>query len=341
MDRLPEIFLKYKPYIDRQLKSMVEDKNLPFYGMIRYHLGWADSQRRSIKAGSGKYLRATLCLLGCESTGTSFAAALPLAGAIEYVHNFSLVHDDIQDNDRIRRHRPTVWSIWGKPQAINAGSAMRIIAGLALHDLGRQGISDSKHVQASAIMDQACLNMLEGQYMDISFETRARIGLDEYLSMIEKKTSALIQASLMMGACLNKDQKDLEPFRSLGLNLGLAFQIKDDMLGIWGNDKKTGKISGSDIRKKKKSFPIIFLMGKLDGRAGRNFREIYSCKHISGNDLKRIMGWLDRTEARQYSQEKADDYYKKTLKAIQDLPVRPNMKEHFKHISEFLVKRNF
>jgi len=317
---------------------MVAGKKLPLYDMIGYHLGWLDAQGRQKKTNTGKYLRATLCLLGCESTGSDFRRALPLAGAIEYVHNFSLVHDDIQDNDRLRRHRPTVWALWGKPQAINTGSAMQIIAGLALHQLDA---SAQKQMDAAGILDCACLGMLEGQYLDISFEDRQDIGLDEYLDMIAKKTAALIQAALTMGACMNVDKKDLGPFCQLGTNLGQAFQIKDDILGIWGNDQKTGKPHGSDILKKKKSFPIVYLMGKLAGKKKDDFHRIYGLDAISSEHMKKIISWLDEADAQAYAQKKADHYYQKTLSAIAALPVKGAMKEHFKQISEFLVKREF
>ncbi|MGM0365305.1 MAG: polyprenyl synthetase family protein [Actinomycetota bacterium] len=341
MDRLPDIFDKYKPYIDQQLKSLLAGRNLSFYDMIRYHLGWADSRGRSINAGSGKYLRATLCLLGCESTGSGFERALPLAAAIELVHNYSLVHDDIQDNDRVRRHRPTVWSIWGKPQAINAGSAMRMIAGLSLQELGPLGVSAEKQVDAAAIMDSACLEMIEGQYLDIGFEAAADIGLGQYMDMIEKKTSALIRAALMMGACLNIGPKELEFFSSLGTNLGLAFQIRDDMLGIWGNDKKTGKPNGSDIRKKKKSFPVVYLLENAPTGLREKFLEIYGRKKISAGDVGQVIGYLEEAGAREYSQREADHFYQKTLEAIQDLPLKPAARRDFTRISEFLVKREF
>jgi len=341
MDRLPDIFLKYKPYIDRQLRSMVQGRELPLYDMIRYHLGWQDKEGKAIEAHTGKYLRATLCLLGCECTGSNFDKALPLAGAIEYIHNFSLIHDDIQDNDRVRRHRPTVWSIWGKPQAINAGSAMSSIAGLALGELDRLGVEARKQLDAAAIMDNACLEMLEGQYLDISFEARPEIGLDEYMVMIEKKTSALIRASLMMGASLNLDKKSLDPFSLLGSNLGLAFQIKDDILGIWGNDYKTGKPNGSDIRKKKKSFPIVLLLERLNPKKKEILLDIYNSTNMTAEDVALVISWLDEIGARHYSQEKADYYYSRTLESIEALPARGPMKSQFRKVSEFLVKREF
>lgn len=341
MDKLPPVFNYYKPHIEKQLSSSLQDRDLPFYQMLRYHLGWVDEQGKPIATKGGKYLRATLCLLACESVSSNFKPALPLAEAIEYVHNFSLVHDDIQDNDQKRRHKPTVWSIWGKPQAINVGSAMRVIASLAVHKLSRYGISCSRQMKASSIMDQACLNMIEGQYLDISFEHKKNIGLQDYLVMIEKKTAALIEASLMMGACLFVGGRKLEAFGALGRNLGLAFQIKDDMLGIWGNDQKTGKSSGSDILKRKKSMPIVYLMENGSEQVKKGLSSIYSQDKISKRDLQQVLDYLDQAGAREYCQKQADHYYLKSQQALKGLPLQGGTEKHYLEISEFLVKREF
>ncbi|MCG9478760.1 MAG: polyprenyl synthetase family protein [Actinomycetia bacterium] len=341
MDKLPRIFNRYKPYIEEQLKSSLKPRQLPFYDMLRYHMGWVDSEGREIEASGGKYLRATLCLLASESLSSDFKPALPLAEAIEYIHNFSLVHDDIQDNDLMRRHKPTVWSIWGKPQAINAGSAMRMVASLAVHKLNNYHISCQRQMKAASIMDRACLKMIEGQYLDISFEQKKTISLDDYLDMIEKKTAALIEASLMMGACLHTRGEKLEAFGMLGKNLGLAFQIKDDILGIWGNDKKTGKSSGSDILKKKKSMPVVYLMENAGPKISKSLTDIYNQDEISTKDKQIILSYLEQAGARQYCQEQADYYYLKSQQALEEIPLAGDTKKDYLEISEFLVKREF
>lgn len=150
--------------------------------MMRYHLGWIDEHGKSAEAG-GKYLRATLCLLSCQAVGGKPEMALPLAAAIELVHNFSLIHDDIQDRDRERRHRPTVWCVWGEPQAINAGTAMRMIASLELSKLTDNDFAAEKVMDAHKILDESTLRMIEGQFLDISFENRLDIKVSEYLNM--------------------------------------------------------------------------------------------------------------------------------------------------------------
>ena len=130
---------------------MLAERQSPLYDMMRYHLGWIDAQGRPLPGSAGKALRPTLCLLACEAVGGTYHRALPAAAAVELVHNFSLIHDDIQDDDRERRHRPTVWSIWGKPQAINAGTAMRVLASLALSRLSERGVSGEKQLHAQRI----------------------------------------------------------------------------------------------------------------------------------------------------------------------------------------------
>ena len=273
---LPGVFNKYRADIDAELKSVLAERQSPFYDMMRYHLGWVDEKGNVLTSSGGKALRPTLCLLACEAVGGDYRQALPAAAAIELVHNYSLIHDDIQDDDRERRHRPTVWSIWGKPQAINAGTAMRVLANLALLRLKELGVPDQKQLRAHYLIDEKCMSLIEGQYLDISYETRFDITVDDYLDMIRKKTAALIACSLELGALLGTDDEQvIESFRNIGTNLGLAFQIRDDILGIWGDEQKTGKPSCSDIRRKKKSFPVIWAFDKAQGELRTDLLNFY------------------------------------------------------------------
>ena len=165
---LPIIFEKYKPHIEKELQSIINRKDLTnitkngstIYEMISYHLGWLDSNGVKIKSSSGKYLRATLTLLTCESISGDFKKALPAAAAIELIHNFSLVHDDIQDDDEVRRHKPTVWKIWGKPQAINVGSAMKTLANIAAYSLYNKKICAKNLIMILKVLDESCIRMI-------------------------------------------------------------------------------------------------------------------------------------------------------------------------------------
>jgi len=219
--KLPIVFDKYRAEIDSELRSVLAERQMPMYDMVRYHLGWVDKEGRPTLNSQGKALRPTLCLLACEAITGDFRMALPAAAAVELVHNFSLVHDDIQDNDRERRHNPTVWSLWGKPQAINVGTAIRVLASIALLRLGENGVSAQKQLRAQRLLDESCLKVIEGQYLDISYEPRLDVGVADYIEMIDKKTAALIAGSLELGALLSTDDElVIEHFRNFGRNMG-------------------------------------------------------------------------------------------------------------------------
>ncbi len=342
MGELPEVFNKYYSFIEEELKSLFKQRDLYLYDMMQYHMGWKDSQGNPVNNNSGKMLRATLCLLACESLNEGdFKKALPIAAAIELIHNYSLVHDDIQDDDEFRRHRPTVWKIWGKPQAINAGSALKILSTLSVLNLKVHNIPTEKQVEIFKILDDSCLEMIEGQFLDIDFEDRSDIDVDDYLDMIEKKTSGLISGSLKIGAVLNIGIDKLAPFEKFGKYLGLAFQIKDDILGIWGSNAETGKLNGSDIRKRKKSLPIIFCLQKSGGRIKGRLANTYRKKKISQRDVNNIFTCLDNVKAHEFCDEMAGKYYRLALKQAKELPVSTEKREDFEEIARFLIERDF
>ena len=225
--------------VDNRIAALMPgtEDTVPFYGMLRYHLGWVDEQLRKVNADTGKRIRARLCLLACEAVGGDPGQALPAAVAVELVHNFSLIHDDIQDRSEYRRHRRTVWAVWGEPQAINAGDDMFVLAQLALVD----GELDNPRVTVHAVraLNQACRMLCEGQYLDLDFERRPTITLQDYYGMIERKTAALLGASCQLGALYGgAGPSVVAALSSFGKQLGIAFQIRDDYLGIWGIRRK-------------------------------------------------------------------------------------------------------
>ncbi|MFC2058368.1 polyprenyl synthetase family protein [Chloroflexota bacterium] len=339
--KLPQVFERYRAEVDTELRSALADRVLPMYDMMRYHLGWQDERGQSLPGSGGKALRPTTCLLACEIVGGEYRRALPAAAAMELVHNFSLIHDDIQDGDSERRHRPTVWSVWGKPQAINAGTAMRIVASLVLLRLGKHAISADKQLDAQRLLDESCLEMIEGQYLDISFENRLDITTEDYLRMIDKKTAALISCSFELGALLGTDDKlVMERFRCLGRNLGLAFQIRDDILGIWGDEALTGKPRGSDIRHRKKSFPVVYLLERVEGEVKRKLASIYEKEFIEADDLETVWGNLESVDALLQSQQVAEKYCEQALGELERLPLSPPARRDLEEMAFFLVRRD-
>jgi geranylgeranyl diphosphate synthase type I len=266
-----------------------------YYAMLAYHLGWSDG------GASGKRIRPLLCLLACTAAGGDWRQALPLAAAVELIHNFSLIHDDIQDNSPLRHGRATVWARWGAAQAINAGDAMFTLAFLAPHRLTELGVPAPVTLAAVEELTRTCLALTQGQYLDMAFEQRQRVSVAEYLAMIEKKTAVLIAASAHLGASLaGAEPHRAAAFHRFGLNLGLAFQLQDDLLGIWGDPAVTGKSAASDLEKRKKSLPVVYGLEHSE-----EFAQAYAQPHAPGAPVAALAELLDRLGARAEGERRA------------------------------------
>lgn len=241
--------------LQRQIARLDEARTKIFHQMLTYHMGWSGDV-----AGpdtTGKRIRPLMALLTTCACGGNWESALPAAAALELVHNFSLVHDDIQDRSEKRRGRPTVWVVWGEPMAINAGDALFVISNLAIMDLEHNFPAGSV-IQAARILHDTCLDLTRGQFLDMSYEGRNDLGVEEYWPMIAGKTAALLSACCHIGAILGGAEQSLQDaYRSFGHALGLAFQVQDDILGIWGDEAITGKSNASDLVDGKKSLPVL------------------------------------------------------------------------------------
>ncbi len=339
---LPEAFEKYRAGIDAELRSALAGYQSPMYDMLRYHLGWIDEKGNPLPGSAGKALRPTLCLLACESVGGDPGEALPAAASTELIHNFSLIHDDVQDDDRERRHRPTVWSIWGRPQAINAGTAMRVVASLTLLRLLDRGVPVQKLLRAQRLLDESCLRLIEGQYLDISYEGRMDVTVGDYLVMIEGKTVSLIACSLETGAFLGTDDDVVpEAFRGFGRELGFAFQIRDDVLGIWGDARKTGKPVGGDIRRRKKPLPIVYALEKAEGRARAQMVRAFSGEVVDDGRVDTVLGILEEVDARARAQGMAERYRDRALAELERVPLSPWARHSLMEMAHFLTEREY
>ena len=332
---------RYRREVDQYLRSLISAQDPPLlYRMARYHLGWEDVDGGSLEA-EGKGLRPCLCLLTCEALGGARETALPAAAAIELVHNFSLVHDDIQDRDAERHHRPAVWSVWGDAQAINAGDALLAMAHLALLRLADAGVAAATVVEAARVLDARTLEMVEGQTMDIEFEERLDVTLPEYLRMIERKTGALFDGALHLGALVAGGEDALS--RQLGASgraLGTAFQIRDDVLGIWGDASKTGK-PAEDIRRRKKSLPVVYALNEAPRLARENLKATYERSDLSESDVSAVLGVLDATGARDHCITVAGSYKDRALEIVDALPLAADAKRELSETAAFLLERDF
>jgi geranylgeranyl diphosphate synthase type I len=334
---LSQVLKRYRDEIEAELKSLITDISTPLSYMMRYHLGWIDEQGEQRLVSEGKMLRPTLCLLACEAVDGDWRGALPAAAAVELVHNFSLAHDDIEDESTERRGRPTLWHIWGQPQAINAGDAMLVLSHLALFKLVERGAKLEKSLQAIRLMDETCLRLCEGQHLDLCYENRLDVDLNGYLQMIEGKTAALLDCSLRLGALLGTDdQRMVEGLGQFGHKLGLAFQIRDDILGIWGQESITGKTAVDDIQRRKKSLPIVYGLAHSEELMG-----IYGKETLSQDDILRVLSILKELHARDYAQGAAQRFYQQGLGGLESIPISPQAKEELKTIAVFLIEREY
>ena len=241
--------------LQRQVSRLDAPRTKAFHEMLTYHMGWTGEGAGS--EATGKRIRPLLLLLCTASCGASWQLALPAAAAVELVHNFSLVHDDIQDNSDKRRGRTTTWVKWGAPMAINVGDALFVLSNQAIMDL-KANYPAEIVVQAAEILHGTCLELTRGQFLDMSYEGRVDLTVEDYWPMISGKTAALLSACCHIGSLLGgADDSKQEAYRSFGHYLGLAFQVQDDILGIWGDEAVTGKSAAGDLVEGKKSLPVL------------------------------------------------------------------------------------
>lgn len=256
----PTLLAGIENELQRQVARLDNPQIKTYHEMLTYHMGWTGEGAGP--EATGKRIRPLLVLLTSASAGGDWQSALPAAAAVELLHNFSLVHDDIQDNSAKRRGRLATWIKWGMPQAINAGDGLFVLSNLAITDLIRAYPAETV-VQAAQILHNTSLELTRGQYLDISYEKRTDLGVEDYWPMISGKTAALLAGCCDIGALLGgADETTREAYRSFGQYLGLAFQVQDDILGIWGDEAVTGKSAASDLLEGKKSLPVLAGLGK-------------------------------------------------------------------------------
>lgn len=331
----------YLTALENELRALVVSSDPAYdayYGMFKYHLGWTDTNFVSTKTDTGKRIRPLLCLLTCEATCGDWHPALPIAAAIELVHNFSLIHDDIEDSSDERRGRAAVWKVWGLAQGLNAGDGMFMLARLALDHMPRHGISAEKCAQVNLEFDMTTLKLCHGQFLDLNFESRLDVTTDEYLKMIRGKTGALVSASAKLGAIVGTDDaKTIDAFAQFGENMGLAFQITDDVLGIWGDPAITGKSAATDILSKKKALPAV--IGLSHPQHGAALREIYSKPSLSPGDVKHVLGILDAVNAREQTQQRALEYQATALAALDSTGLDNRAIHRLREITDSMTRR--
>ncbi len=343
MTTIKKIVNKYASEIDATIKDMLAEAPEFINGIISYHLGWVDQTFQPTNSDRGKMFRPTLSLLVFEAITGNYQKALPMAASIEMIHNFSLLHDDIEDDDVERRGRPTAWTIWGKHRVINIGDFLFSLAIKALYQFDTNHFPPERIFAAQQLIVQACLELTKGQELDIRFENVQEISADMYLDMVYKKTGALVEAALVSAATLaTSDKAVIQNYHTFARNIGISFQIRDDILGIWGDTSKTGKSIANDLRRKKKTLPVIYMLDKTSGSRKEHLMRCYTKpEQLSDKEVEFVRECLEQAQAGRYAQSIADNYREKAFNALHQIDISNQAQSELEAIAKFLVNRSY
>lgn len=322
-----------QPALAAALNRLSPDLAVP----ARYHFGWVDARGLPLREGrDGKGIRPTLALLSAGAVGGPVEVAVPGAVAVELIHNFSLVHDDIVDDDAERRHRATMWKVFGIGDAIIVGDALMGLAFELLLDEATPA-----RTAAAADLVQATMAMITGQYMDMSFNPRNTIGVEECWEMVSRKTGALLAHASAVGAILaDAPRHTVEALRSFGMQLGLGFQALDDLLGIWGDPAITGKPAGNDLRERKMSIPVTVALWS-GTTAGEELASLYAKDHLDEAGVARATVLVEEAGGRTATAAAAQERLHNAEEALSNADIQPGPAQEMLNLAHFVVNREF
>lgn len=324
------------PPLENEIKAVLTDAKLDgddsLWEILAYHFG-LDHHGNPI-SNPGKRIRPILLLLSNEASGGNWEEAIPAAAAVELLHNFSLIHDDIEDNSDTRRGRKTAWKQYSLALALNAGDSLYALSFIAMHRLDMYKNASITN-QALEIFTRTCLNLTKGQHLDIEFERRNTVTLDQYFNMIVGKTATLLSTSAQLGSLIAEaEPKIQQAYKQLGLNLGLAFQIYDDLLGIWGDPVKTGKSAASDLLTRKKTLPVLYGL-QQKGKFANQWN-----KSITKENVKNLADMLFHEGGYKYSKEQAKYYTNLAIEAFESTQAEGRAGLALEELIHMLINRD-
>lgn len=349
----------YRAKVEDELKLCLRIPSTPLLDlntMDCYHMGFCDRDGKPASGSKGKYLRPLFCVAMCAGLGGDPEQAIPAAAALELMHRTSLIFDDIQDKGVERNNRPTVWAIWGADQAINAGYALSSYARLALQRMTARNVPAETILKVMMVLENAVIDLCQGQFMDISFVDSVTVGVEDYLRMVGGKTGVLFAASCAVGAILALPDHDKVPappgipegkkFRYMrskrnvslawefGLNMGMAFQVHDDYLGVWGNEAMVGK-TANDLIEKKRALPLILAL-QLDPKATKNWLDFRHPKPVHAAVFRE---WMEKKGIPRAVKAYEQDYIQNARENLNDLSLGSEWHGQFEKVLSFLSER--
>ncbi|MER7570930.1 family 2 encapsulin nanocompartment cargo protein polyprenyl transferase [Streptomyces sp. NPDC126514] len=330
--------------VDPQLRAAIDSLPKAMRRVALYHFGWEHADGTPAAGNAGKAIRPALVLTAAEALGgpTARKAAVRAAAAVELIHNFTLLHDDVMDRDSTRRHRPTAWTVFGDADAILAGDALQALAlGLLAED------PHPASTGAAARLAACVVELCEGQHADTALEKRAcaEIGLDEALAMAEAKTGALLGCACALGALYaGAPREDVEAMDAFGREAGLAFQLIDDVIGIWGDPRRTGKPAGADLAARKKSLPVVAALTS-GTPAARELAELYEVPYgksgLAGEEeTARTALAVEQAGGRDWAQVQAADRMARAMQELARAVPDPEAAGGLLALAEFVTRRS-
>ena len=344
---IPEVLARAKTLVAPGLRRAIDSLSPEMRPVATYHFGWTDAAGAESGGDGGKGIRPALAVLSAEAVGADAGYGVPGGVAVELVHNFSLIHDDVIDEDAERRHRPTVWALFGIGRAVIVGDALLALAQQVVLDPELLGLSpEVGHDPASAVrgarrIADATTAMIAGQALDMAFESVPSVDVDGCLAMEAGKTGALLGCAASIGAVLaGAPAESVTALEHFGVELGLAFQAIDDLLGIWGDPSATGKPAWSDLRQHKKTLPVAAALA-AGGAAAEELSALLSGAELDELEVARAADLVERCGGRVIAQEEAERRLTSALDSLAGASLVPSAQEELAGLAQFVVDRSF
>lgn len=310
----------YRQSVQEELRGVFEGREGFLYKLLRYHLGWVDQHGRPEDGNTPLHFQGSLALVACEAAGGDFQAALPAAAGVELVHHFTLVHGEVQAGRAENVDRPGIWWVWGPAQAINAGDGLHALGRAAMMRLGARGLPADRVLRAVRSLDQACLQLCEGQYMDLEFQDQMMVTSASFLDMVSRKAGALSGCSAETGAlAAGADEDRCQAMQTYGLKLGTAWQIARDIDDFWG--ERGDAMTASNIIARKKSLPVVHALEHGSVAAKRELGSIYMKRVLEAEDAARLVAILNETGSRDAAELRARQLAEEGLSAAMSAAV--------------------
>ena len=333
--QIPAVLERARDLTAPALRAAVDRLEPSIAHVAAYHLGWVDAAGQPVAGNGGKAVRPALAVLSAEAVGADARQALPGAVAVELVHNFSLLHDDLMDGDEERRHRTTAWKAFGPALAILAGDALLALAeDVLLEAPGSTGARAARHLTS------ATDRLITGQAEDLSFESRMDVSVDECMAMEANKTGALLACASSIGAVLaGAPERTVTALGDFGHHLGLAFQAVDDLLGIWGEPEVTGKPAWSDLRQRKKSVPVAVALSAGRPSSERLISLLGGESPVGEEDLALAAKLVQEAGGRDWTQREAERQLDLALSRLDAVEMPAGVRDDLVSLARFVTTR--